>query len=57
MFDIKAIDMVLYIKSMRDKADKLGRKADYMEAESQAIREQAALLEKEFEDNLKEYDS
>lgn len=57
MFDIKAIDMVLYIKAMRDKADKLGRKADDMETESQAIREQAALLEKEFEDNIKEYDS
>lgn len=46
MFDIKSIDMVLYIKAMRDKADKLGRKADDMETESQAIREQAALLEK-----------
>ena len=57
MFDIKAIDMVLYIKAMRDKADKLGRKADDMETESQAIREQAALLEKQFEDNIKEYDS
>ena len=57
MFDIKAIDMVLYIKAMRDKADKLGRKADDMETESQVIRGQAALLEKEFEDNLKEYDS
>ena len=56
MFDIKAIDMALHIKSMRGKADKLARKAALLEEESRVISEQASNLEEEFKDNLKDYD-
>ena len=56
MFDIKAIDMALHIKSMRGKANKLARKAALLEEESRVISEQASNLEEEFKDNLKDYD-
>lgn len=54
MFDIKAIDMVLHIKSMRAKANKLARKAALLEEESRVISEQAAWLEEEFKENIAE---
>tara|TARA_R110000868_G_scaffold166102_1_gene399980 strand:+ start:365 stop:535 length:171 start_codon:yes stop_codon:yes gene_type:complete len=52
MFDIRAIDMQLHLKSMRCKANKLARKAALLEEESRVISEQADLLEEEFKDNL-----
>ena len=55
MFDIKAMDMVLYIKSMKEKANKLARKARLLDEESKVIGEQAELLEEEFKDNIKDY--
>ena len=56
MFDIKAIDIVLHIKSMRDKSNKLARKAMRLSEESRVINEQADLIEEEFKENIKDYD-